>query len=134
MNDVLYVLIQQLSLYFQHITESQPRLLRQHAQMRDNPHDGRTPQPLFLTWDFVQRTRNKLSQIPVEMLEADDKDALEKYNDCVGRAIMAEMIITEHTSVVTVMRGGELDFGYGTRKAAKAAAVAGGGEEGRRHV
>lgn len=102
--------------------------------MRDNPHDSRTPKPLYFTWDFVQRTRGNLSQIPVEMFEADGQDALEKYSDCVGRAIMAEIIITENTPMAAMMRGGELDFGLETRKAAKAAAVAGGGEEGKRHV
>lgn len=102
--------------------------------MQDNPHDGLTPKPLFFAWDFVQRTRSKLAQIPADMLEADDKDALEAYNDCMSRAIMAEKLVTEHTTETAVMRGGELDFGYGTRKAAKAAAVAGGGEAGKRHV
>ena len=69
------------------------------------------------------------------MLEANDRDALEKYSDCLGRAIMAEIVVTEKTAVVAVMRGGEqLDFGYDVRKAAKAVAVAGGGEEGKRHV
>lgn len=102
--------------------------------MQDNPHDARTPKSLFFTWDFVQRTRGNLSHIPIEILEADNHDALEQYRDCVGRAIMAEMVITEKTPVAALMRGGELDFGYEIRKAAKAAAVAGGGEEGRRHV
>lgn len=101
--------------------------------MQDNPHHGRTPKTLFFTWDFVQRTRGNLLQIPVGTLEINDKDALEKYSDCVGRAIMAEMIITEKTPMAAMMRGGELDFGFETRKAAKAAAVAGGGEEGKRH-
>ncbi|KAF6226591.1 hypothetical protein HO173_012490 [Letharia columbiana] len=110
------------------------RLLRQHAQMRDNPHDGRTPRPLFFTWEFIQRTCGNLSQVPVDKLEANDRDALEKYSDCVGRAIMAEIVITEKTPMAAIMRGGELDFGYVARKAAKAAAVAGGGEEGKRHV
>lgn len=102
--------------------------------MQDNPHDARTPKALFFTWDFIQRTRGKLSQIPVEKLESNDKGALEKYSDCVGRAIMAEMIVTEKTPVATLMRGGELDYGYEIRKAAKSAAIAGGGEEGKRHV
>lgn len=109
-------------------------LLGHHAQMQDNPHRGRTPKALFFAWDFVQRTRGNLSQITVEKLVMNDEDAIEKYSDCVGRAIMAEMIITEKTPTATMMRGGELDFGYEIRKAAKAAAIAGGGEEGERHV
>lgn len=102
--------------------------------MQDNPHRGRTPKALFFVWDFVQRTSGNLSQITVEKLVMNDEDAIEKYSDCVGRAIMAEMIITEKTPTATMMRGGELDFGYEIRKAAKAAAIAGGGEEGERHV
>lgn len=68
------------------------------------------------------------------MLEANDRDALERYGDCVGRAVMAEIVVAEKTAVAVAMRGGELDFGYEVRKAAKGAAVKGGGEEGKRHV
>ena len=92
--------------FIQLTTNSQNSLFRQHAQMQENPHDGRTPQALFFTWDFIQRTRDTLLQIPVEKLEANDKGALEKYSDCVGRAIMAEMIVAEKTPVATLMRGG----------------------------
>ncbi len=68
------------------------------------------------------------------MLEANDRDALERYSDCVGRAIMAEIVIAEKTPVAAAMRGGEMDFGYAVRRAAKAVAVEGGGDEGRRWV
>lgn len=100
----------------------------------ENPHDPQTPPPLLFTWDFIQRTRSNLSHIPVALLEANEQDALERYSDCVGRAVMAEIVVAEKTAVAAVMRGGELDFGYEIRKAAKAAAVAGGGVEGMRRV
>lgn len=70
--------------------------------MPPSPHGPHTPAPLFFTYDFIHRTRAMLAQIPARALEAEAEAeaeheereaALERYTDCVGRAVLAEIIV-----------------------------------------
>lgn len=68
--------------------------------MPPNPHGPHTPAPLFFTYHFIHRTRAMLAQIPARALEAEAEAeyeereaALERYTDCVDRAVLAEIIV-----------------------------------------
>ena len=83
-----------------------------------------------------------LAQIPARALETEAEAeaereereaALERYTDCVGRAVLAEIIVVGGDKVgAVVMRvGGEMiEFGYKIWEAARRAAGVGGGVRG----
>ncbi len=94
--------------------------------MADPPSYHSTPPPLFHTYDFIERTRFKLVQIPIKELLVNDKDALESWNDCAGRCAMARLMVEDSNGKAAALLGGRIDVGEGVRKAVVRAAVVAG--------
>lgn len=100
--------------------------LSTHPLMADPPSSHLTPAPLFHIYDFIERTRCNLGGISVAKLSANEKDALENWNDCVGRCDMARLMLDDKTGKAAELLGGKVDLGEKVREAVLRAAVVAG--------
>lgn len=91
--------------------------------MADPPSSYLTPTSLFHIYDFIHRTRSNLAEIRTNDLQANDQDALERWNDCVGRCGMARLMINSKNDKTAELLGGRVEFGNKTRSAVVRAAI-----------
>lgn len=80
------------------------------------------PKALYFTWDFVRRTDFLASEIDITALAAKDPVALEAFQDCLGRAMLADKIIGDETGETcrSITFNEPVDFGPEVRAKSKA--------------
>lgn len=81
-----------------------------HPQLTSDPAKN-APRALFFTWDFIRRTEFNLSKVNVPALVANDEEALESYNDCLGRMVLSSLIIEDPVKCAMITQNEPVDFG-----------------------
>lgn len=83
---------------------------------------GRNP-TIYFTWDFVQRSRQMLRDLPKVQLEQGRRAAKEQYSDAIQRTIFSKILINDTTGKLAIMTGGDprnpVDFGDAVKQKAE---------------
>lgn len=70
---------------------------------------------IYFTWDFVQRSRHMLRELPKVRREQGRRAAKEQFSDAVQRCIFSKILINDDTGKLALMTGGDpnnpVDFG-----------------------
>ncbi|KAI9785248.1 MAG: hypothetical protein M1816_000496 [Peltula sp. TS41687] len=70
---------------------------------------------IYFTWDFVQRSRHMLRELPKVRRDQGQRAAKEQFADAVGRCIFGKILINDTTGKLALMTGGDpsqpVDFG-----------------------